>query len=106
MVALTLAFAAGTVLHAARATVMDLTMAGLSSAMLMPGCDGCGDDSDDRQDAVMAACFGLCATPVMASLPVQLLQPTVVSALPSAVGRPIPRGRTGPPDPYPPRIIA
>jgi len=66
LLALTLALAAGTVLHTARAAAMDLAMAAAPSAdTRMPGCDGCDDGGDDPGSA-MASCAALCAVPPMA----------------------------------------
>ncbi|WP_198382651.1 hypothetical protein [Roseomonas sp. KE2513] len=106
LLALILAFAAGTVLHADRAAAMDLAMAVAPSAgMPMPGCDGCGDDGDDPGSA-MASCAVHCATPPM-TLPAFL--PQVAPSAPLAaepVADPLaPVEFTGPPDLHPPRTI-
>jgi hypothetical protein len=103
--ALILAFAAGTVLHAARAAAMDLAMVAAPSAdTRMPGCDGC-DDGDDDPGSAMASCAALCAVPPMAP-PAgphsEFLAPSL--AEPTPCGR-APAGLTGPPDLHPPRAI-
>lgn len=103
--ALILAFAAGTVVHAARAAAMDLAMAAAPSAdTRMPGCDGC-DDGADNPGSAMTSCAALCAVPPMAppAGPHSVfLVPSLAEPNPGVLA---PAGMTGSPDLHPPRTI-
>lgn len=95
------AFAAGSVAHAASATVMDVTMALAGAGGTdMPECDGCADGDDNPPP-----CNGLCVAPLLAmSNPGPILHPVVDAQTGDASTHDV-VGRTGPPDPSPPRTI-
>lgn len=94
------AFASGTVAHAANATSMDLTMALESADTDMPDCQGCPDDGSR-----LPSCDTVCVTPFVAVIPVAAADmPVIHSPLAIPAVRQV-VGRTGPPDPYPPRSI-
>ena len=95
-------FAAGTVAHAASATTMSLKMAlAAGGTMDMDDCEGCGSGGDDGKSG--ATCDIICISPFAGTLNAEgsFLRP--VAATPSAFGLYDFAGRTGPPDPYPPR---
>ena len=97
-------FAAITVVHAARATAMSLEMAMTDDVgMDMADCVGCDDDGS-RSSGL--ACDIACVTPMVGILDGSAASDVVV---PSSVLKPVPAftfsGRTGPPDPFPPRAL-
>lgn len=101
MIVILAAFAAGTVVHAASAAVMTVKMA-LADSGSMDGadCDGCSGDDEGAP-----SCDGICVAPLLAmanpgaALHVDIDAQTRGAAMHDAVGR------TGPPDPSPPRSI-
>lgn len=98
-------FAAGSVVHVASATTMSLEMA-LSdgAAMKMADCEGCDAGEDGGESG--QACDIVCIAPFTATLvPETALGPRVVAELPAPPGVRDVVGRTGPPDPYPPRTL-
>ncbi|WP_216840337.1 hypothetical protein [Falsiroseomonas tokyonensis] len=103
LLALILALAAGTVLHVASATAMNLAMAAAPfTDTQMPGCDGCGDDDPG---SAIASCAALCAVPPMAPPAgphLVFLVPPLAEPIPAVLA---PAGLTGSPDLHPPRII-
>lgn len=100
LIALVAAFAVGTVAHSASVTVMDVEMALSSADMGMSDCQGCPD-----ADGQALSCDSICVTPVMAVLPsIRTSLPPATSCTACFEVRSV-AGRTGPPDPYPPRSI-
>lgn len=102
-VALLAIFAAGTVVHAAGAATMAIKMAlAADGAMSMPDCAGCDADGDGDGPA----CNLVCTAPFVADL-----RPETTENVPAAVSTAEPTGiydfvgRSGPPDPYPPRTL-
>lgn len=98
-------FAVGTAVHATAGTAMALDMAMASdAAMDMPGCAACDDDAGP--DADSATCDINCTAPSIALLTSAPAQATFgvaqVLTVPDREGR---LGRTGPPDPFPPKPI-
>jgi hypothetical protein len=94
-------FAAGSVVHAENAASMNakMTLAAIDSGG-MGDCQDCPDGGDDMQP-----CDNLCVSPILAVVPSgQAGLPEVETATESFVPRDV-AGRTGPPDPYPPRSI-
>lgn len=94
-------FSLGTVGHAFAAAQMQAGGAkiAVSEGMLSHGdCDGCGSN---RMSASDAACQAVCTTPTILGAGL----PTVDTAgmRPQATPSVSPLGRSGPPDPYPPR---
>lgn len=97
-------FAASTVLHAASATTNSATMslAG-GGAMGMAGCDGCDPAADGHGDHL--ACDAVCLGPLAATLgpdgvlPIDAGEPLMRYAIAGLVGR------TGRPEPFPPRTL-
>lgn len=92
------AFAAGTAAHAAAATDMSLkmSMSGMDGAM--PDCQGCPGD-----DGQASACDQFCVTTLAAICPPATAELPHVAALVFSLPAEPSDGRTGPPDPYPPR---
>tara|TARA_R110000787_G_scaffold262422_10_gene368035 strand:+ start:509 stop:850 length:342 start_codon:yes stop_codon:yes gene_type:complete len=104
MIALIAAFAVGTVAHAASNTAMSLKMVlADGGAMDMADCQGCGFDGDGENEGL--SCDIVCVSPLLANLGVeaQVLQ----VSRPSLSTRSFYdlAGRTGPPEPYPPRTL-
>ncbi|MAB12293.1 MAG: hypothetical protein CMI59_00090 [Parvibaculum sp.] len=101
MILMLAAFAAGTVVHAVNAATMSamMTLAAIDGAD-MGDCQDCADGTGD-----MPSCDNACVSPILAVVPSD--EPSLPGAettteslvLQSVVGR------TGPPDPYPPRSI-
>jgi hypothetical protein len=101
MIVFLAAFAAGTAAHAAAATDMSLEM---SMASMedggMVGCQDCpgGEGQASACEQFCVSTLAALSTPAATALPISA-EP--VAILPSnCLG-----GRTGPPDPYPPRTI-
>ncbi|RWK43943.1 hypothetical protein [Mesorhizobium sp.] len=95
------AFAAGTAAHAATATDMSLkmSMSGMDDGS-MADCQDCPGD-----DAQASACDQVCVTTLVAIVtPADADLPNVTNAVAIRTAG-SPGGRTGPPDPYPPRPI-
>lgn len=93
------AFALSTVSHAASTTAMSVKMA-VGEATNMADCKGCGSNEGDDTSST---CDVACVTPLVATMNAdkQLLSP---SRRHSSDGRDYGFiGRTGPPDPHPPR---
>lgn len=96
-------FALGTVSHAFATGQMQAGGAKLavSEGMLSDGdCDGCGSDQISASDA---ACQAVCTAPIIMAAGL----PTVGTAgiRPQVTPSDSPLGRSGPPDPYPPRAV-
>lgn len=94
-------FAAGSVVNAANATSMNMQMAlsALDSGD-MGDCQDCPDGGDDMQ-----ACDDACVSPILAVVPSgQTGLPETRTTTESGVLQSV-AGRTGLPDPYPPRSI-
>jgi hypothetical protein len=94
-------FAVGSVVHAANATSMNMQMAltAIDSGD-MGDCQDCPDGRDDMQ-----ACDNVCVSPILAVVPsgqpdLPEAETTTESPVPHSV-----TGRSGLPDPYPPRSI-
>ena len=104
-VVLLVVFAAGSVVHVASATTMSLKMALADGpAMDMADCEGCGTGGDGDESGM--ACDIVCIAPFTATLSQenpQGLRIVAESPAPSGVRDVV--GRTGPPDPYPPRTL-
>ena len=66
------------------------------------GCPGLSDKPGDNGIKAMA-CGGICATPVLAVLPVAALVAVVGKPASFATRAPLLHGRALPPDPHPPR---
>ncbi|MDZ5697081.1 hypothetical protein [Chelativorans sp. M5D2P16] len=94
-------FAAGSAVHAANAASMSVKMAlAAVDSGDMGDCQDCPDGSDDMQ-----ACDDVCVSPILALVPsgppgMPAAETTAESTVPRSV-----TGRTGLPDPYPPRSI-
>lgn len=101
VIVLLAAFAAGTVVHAAVVTSMSVKMALADpSSADMADCQGCSGD-----DGEAPVCDLDCVTPLVASITDGALgHAALVSDIAVALDRII-SGRTGPPDPHPPRTI-
>jgi hypothetical protein len=92
------AFAAGTAAHAAAATDMSLKMYMETMDSGMADCqDGPGDDGQ------ASACDQFCATTLSAICPPAADELPHVAAIVSSLPAEPSGGRTGRPDPYPPR---
>lgn len=96
-------FAASTVVHAANATLSVMMALADCSAMDMAGCHACDSGADENGDGL--ACDAVCLAPLAASLGSD-------GALPINTGQSLTRddiadlvGRTGPPEPFPPRTL-
>lgn len=95
------AFAVSTVAHGASAAVMIAKMA-LGDGMHMADCEGCGP-AGGKGDAG-SACDLVCTTPLAGTVCAdKALQPPVTEHADDDVALGA-VGRTGPPDPYPPRL--
>jgi hypothetical protein len=98
-IVLSVALAAGLVLHTARAGDMGMkASAAMSTNMPMPGkCDRCGDDKDSTPALCSAYCtvvFFAMPTVTLYAVPISsLARPTDLTSV----------GHSEPPDPYPPR---
>jgi hypothetical protein len=104
VIALLAMFAASTVVHAASATGMSLEMAMADdSGMDMADCVGCDDDGSGPDGL---ACDILCVAPMVGLLDSSAASDDIA---PSSVLKPVAAytfsGRTGPPDPFPPRVL-
>lgn len=96
------AFAAGTIAHAAGATTMAVNMAlTASGAMNMGDCERCVSDGGDKKNA--ATCDIACVFPFSGTVSPEQAVHSQTAATASAFGLFDVAGRTGPPDPYPPR---
>ncbi|TAU14713.1 hypothetical protein ELI47_38555 [Rhizobium ruizarguesonis] len=96
--------AAGMSLSVAQASIMAARMVTMSQ-MDMPdhsGCPGLSDKPGDKGSKAMA-CGGVCATPVVALLPLEALVVVVGKPASLATRAPLHHGRAFPPDPHPPR---
>lgn len=104
LVALLAVFAASVVVHAASATTMAVKMAlADGGAMDMADCDGCG--SGDAGDKSGPPCDIVCIAPFVATVNAETAPAFPMSATAVTwVSRDF-AGRTGPPDPYPPRTL-
>jgi hypothetical protein len=92
------AFAAGTAAHAAAATDMSLKM---SMAPMHDGMADCQDCPGD--DGQASACDQFCVTTLTAICPPAAAELPHVAGLGSSPPAEPSDGRTGPPEPYPPR---
>jgi hypothetical protein len=99
MILMLAAFAAGTVVHAANATTMSakMTLAAIDGAD-MSDCQDCTDGNGN-----MPSCDNVCVSPILAVVPSG--QPSLPGAETTTENPVLENvtGRTGPPDPYPPR---
>lgn len=95
------AFAAGTVVHAANAATMSakMTLAAIDGAG-MGGCQDCPDGSDK-----LPPCDNVCMSPILAVVPSGQPSLPVAETTTESLVFQSEIGRTGPPDPYPPRSI-
>lgn len=95
------AFATGTVVHAANAATMSakMTLAVIDGAD-MGDCQDCSDGNDD-----MPQCDNVCVSPVLAVAPSGQPSLSAAETTPENLVLQSVIGRTGPPDPYPPRSI-
>lgn len=97
-------FAVGTVVHSAGATSMSLKMA-LSDAGLtdMADCQGCGTDTDGEDNG--PTCDNVCTVSFAASLgQVDTVSPDIAHVTRPLLVQHL-AGRTGLPEPYPPRLL-
>ena len=102
--ALLTAFAVGSVAHATSATAMSLKMAlADGGAMDMADCQGCGSDNEGDDGGL--GCDMVCVAPLLANLSPEGSVPAVTGISPSARAFYDLVGRTGPPEPYPPRTL-
>lgn len=94
-------FAVGSAVHAANTTSMNMKMALFAiDSDDMGGCLDCPDGSD-----AMQPCDDICLSPMLAVVPSgQTVLPEAGTAAERRVLRSV-AGRTGLPDPYPPRAI-
>lgn len=99
------AFAAGTVVHATAGTAMALDMAMASDAgMDMPSCVAC--DGDAGADADGVVCDIDCTAPSIAVFTSATAQAFLgIAKVMTVPDREIRLGRTGPPEPFPPKPI-
>jgi hypothetical protein len=98
------AVAAGSVAHAASATTMSLEMAlADGEPMDMADCEGCGS-GDDRGDGG-PGCEMTCLAPMVAYLSEESTLAAMRRASPTDSSLYDFVGRTGPPEPYPPRTL-
>ena len=98
------AFAGGSVANVTSATTMSLKMAlADGGAMDMADCQGCGSDSGDNNGGI--DCDMVCVAPILANLNLEVSVPAVIGISPSASAFYDLVGRTGPPEPYPPRTL-
>ncbi|MBE0704233.1 MAG: hypothetical protein IH582_13880 [Afipia sp.] len=101
MIVMLAAFAAGTVVHTANAATMSakMTLAVIYGAD-MGDCQDCSDGNDNS-----LKCDNVCISPILAVVPSgQPSLPGAETITESPVLQSV-IGRTGPPDPYPPRSI-
>ncbi|MBO6720121.1 MAG: hypothetical protein JJ913_19430 [Rhizobiaceae bacterium] len=101
MIVVLAAFAAGTVAHAVNAATMSMkmTLAAIDGAD-MGDCKDCPDGKGDVQP-----CDNACVSPILGVVPSgQPSLPHAETTTESLVLQSV-AGRTGPPDPYPPRSI-
>ncbi|MBA4228765.1 hypothetical protein [Parvibaculum sp.] len=102
--ALLAAFAVGSGAHAMSTTTMSIKMAlADGGAMDMADCQGCGSDGDGDDGGL--SCSMVCVTPLLASLSPEGSVPLVTGISPSVRAFYDLAGRTGPPEPYPPRTL-
>lgn len=94
-------FAVGTVVHAANVASMNMQMAFAAiDGGDIGGCQDCPDGGDDMQ-----LCDDVCVSPISAVMPFgQAGLPEVAATIERSVSRSM-SGRTGLPNPYPPRFI-
>lgn len=101
MIVVLAAFAAGTITHAVNAATMSMkmTLAAIDGAD-MGDCKDCPDSKGGVQP-----CDNACVSPILAVVPSS--QPSLPGAETSTQSLVLQSvaGRTGPPDPYPPRTI-
>lgn len=104
-VALLAVVAASSVVHAASTTTMAVKMALAEDGnMDMPDCTGCDADSDGAEGGLV--CDLVCTAPFVANLGINSavnIPVAVSTAEPAGVCDFV--GRTGVPDPYPPRTL-
>ncbi|MEQ9190961.1 MAG: hypothetical protein RLQ25_10730 [Alphaproteobacteria bacterium] len=98
-------FAAGTVVHAASATVMSVKVA-LSDGDVtdMAGCAGCRPSGNDEASNIL--CDAICISPFSGTLNAERNFQRLVAASPSTFGEYKFVGRIESPDPYPPRSLS
>jgi len=94
------AFVAGTIVHVSSATAMNLKMALAADDGGMVGCKVCPDDNEK-----MTPCDNDCVVPTLAILSdVEAQVPPAERVATRAIAENM-SGRTGPPEPFPPRNI-
>lgn len=101
MIMMLAAFAAGSVVYAVNAATMSakMTLAAIDGAD-MGDCQDCADGNGD-----MPSCDIVCVSSILAVVPTsQPILPGAETTTESPVLQSV-TGRTGPPDPYPPRSI-
>lgn len=102
--ALLTAFAVGSIAHAAGTTTMSLKMAlGDAGVVDMADCQGCGTDTDGDEGGL--DCDVVCVAPILAYLSPEEGVPAVTGLTPSVRAFYNLVGRTGPPEPSPPRTL-
>ncbi|MEO4045297.1 hypothetical protein AAFN47_27200 [Hoeflea sp. CAU 1731] len=101
MIAVFVAFAAGTMIHAANAATMSIKMTLVATdGADMGDCKDCPGSKGDVQP-----CDNACLSPILGVVPSgQPSLPRAETTTESLVLQSV-AGRTGPPDPYPPRSI-
>lgn len=95
-----LAFAAGSVVHAADMSGMNANMAAMTEGMA-PDCNGCGGEDDNG--SVEKACPDVCVTQAIAILPAAGAMTARDSDDAGFHVAGLINGPSGPPDPYPPK---
>ncbi|ORE91769.1 hypothetical protein ATO13_19295 [Stappia sp. 22II-S9-Z10] len=105
VVALLAVFAAGSVAHVASTTTMAIKMAFADTGAIdMADCTGC--DADDDGDDGVLVCNLVCSAPFVADLRTEsAVNMLAVVSMAEPTGLSDFVGRTGPPDPYPPRTL-
>jgi len=102
-VALILAFAVGSIVHAVEAAGMSVKMSTIAGDT-MPGCGGC-DNEDGDNGNVEKTCSNLCIAPAIAVLPTIVVVATRISENANFYPAKLIIEQSGPPDPYPPKPI-
>lgn len=104
VIAVLAAFAAGSVVHVASATTMSVKMAlSDTGAMDMADCEGCGSSGGDGDGGL--TCDIVCLAPLLANLSPDGVLAVSPGASPTSPAFYDFVGRTGPPEPYPPRTL-
>ena len=97
-------FAVGSVVHVASSTTMSVKMAlSDTGTMDMADCEGCGSSGGDGDDGL--TCDIVCLAPLLANLIPDGVLAVGPGASPTGPDFYDFVGRTGPPEPYPPRTL-